>query len=147
MRGGWPCLSRAKHYVLEEVGQLLDVDPVVLAVELLKYRQEARYEVRPIYRELCLLILAHNAAELCVVAQVLVHAQGKDGEEARHALEPQRHCIDLVHWVEEAERLAADSQLPQHRVQLLLSQLLPLLTCELRRIVEHLVWNRGRGLV
>ena len=64
------------------MGQLLDVEAIVLAVELLEDCQQPSYVVWTVYRELHGLILPHDAAQSRVITQVLEHAQGEDGEEA-----------------------------------------------------------------
>ena len=54
------------------MGQYLYVDPIILTVELLEDGQESRYEVGAIDRELCLIILPHEAAHCRLVPQVLL---------------------------------------------------------------------------
>ena len=72
--GSRSCICRTKYCVLEEVGQLLDVEAVVLAVELLEDCQQPIYVVRTVYREIHRLILPHDTTQSRVIAQELEHA-------------------------------------------------------------------------
>ena len=108
--GGWSSLCRTKDNVLEEVDQFEQVGPIVAVVELLEDCKHAGYQVRAIYLKLGILILSHDTAQTSVVAQVLEHRKGENSEETGHTLQLERHCIDLVHRIEEAYCLAADSQ-------------------------------------
>ena len=71
--GRRPGIGRPEHSVLEEVRELLDVEAIVLAVELLEYRDQSVYVVRTVYRELHRLVLPHDTAKSRIVSQVLEH--------------------------------------------------------------------------
>ena len=83
-QGSRRCLlhSGRKDIVLEEMGQLLDVQAVIFIVELLEDGQYARDIMRTIYRELLIIVLPQYAIERLIVPQVLKHCQCKDCKEA-----------------------------------------------------------------
>ena len=74
-----------EHHVLEEVAQQVDKRPVVLRMELLEDRDEANDEMRAVDLGR-VLVFAHHAAEVGVVAHVAEGMQSEDGEEVRHGV-------------------------------------------------------------
>ena len=87
-------------------------------MELFEDRQKAHYEVRPVYLEVRLLILAHDAAQSRVVPHHVEHGQRENSEERGHTLQLESDGVHFIHWIDEADILAAVCQLLQHLVQL-----------------------------
>ena len=66
--GGRSRICRTEYCVLEEVGKLLDVEAIVLAVELLEDCQQPIYIVWTVYRKLHGLIFPHDTTQCRIIA-------------------------------------------------------------------------------
>ena len=101
--------------VVSQVAQILLVE---CAVELLEHSQDAHDQVGTVHGSHVLLVLdLAEGQKVGIELQRLQRTNREQSHKERHIGEGSRQVVDLVHGVDDADRLQTHSKLAEHQLQ------------------------------